>query len=114
MANGVSTLNRSFKYHRPRGVMSAGVEEANALLTVCGDNGELPAVRTTVRPLREGLKITSPNGFPSVDFDLGRVLDYTHGLWAAGFYNKTSWPGLGACLQARTATATSTTTCIAT
>jgi len=97
LANGISTLNRSFKYHRPRGVMSAGVEETNALLTVAGSNAgrndEIPIVRTTVRVLIEGQQIKSPVGFPNVDFDLGRVLDFTHKLWTAGFYNKVfKWP----------------------
>lgn len=93
LANGAATVNRSFKYHRPRGVMSAGVEETNALLTVAGSNGELPVVRTTVRALEEGHLIKSPGGFPSVNFDLGRFLDFTHSLWPAGFYNKVfKWP----------------------
>jgi len=93
MANGISTVNRSFKYHRPRGIMSAGVEETNALLTVSDGNGEAPVVRTTARALIDGHEIKSPAGFPSVDFDLGRVLDYTHRLWPAGFYNKVfKWP----------------------
>ena len=93
LANGVSTLNRSFKYHRPRGIMSAGVEETNAVLTASDGTGDIPAVRTTLRALRDGHRIKSPNGFPSVKFDFGRVLDFTHRLWPAGFYNKIfKWP----------------------
>ncbi len=93
LANGIKTVNRSFKYHRPRGIMSAGVEETNALLTACDGNGGVRVVRTTVRALLDGHRVTSPNGFPSVHFDLGRVLDYTHRLWPAGFYNKIfKWP----------------------
>ncbi len=93
LANGISTVNRSFKYHRPRGIMSAGVEETNALLTAFDGNGDVPVVRTTVRALIDGHRIKSPNGFPSVNFDLGRVLDFTHQLWTAGFYNKVmKWP----------------------
>jgi sarcosine oxidase subunit alpha len=93
LANGISTVNRSFKYHRPRGIMSAGVEETNALLTASDGNGDVPVVRTTVRALLDDHQIKSPNGFPSVNFDLGRVLDFTHRLWAAGFYNKVmKWP----------------------
>ncbi len=93
LANGIRTLNRSFKYHRPRGIMSAGVEETNALLTVSGGNGDIPVVRTTMRLLREGQQVKSPGGFPNVNFDFGRVLDFTHKLWSAGFYNKTfKWP----------------------
>ncbi len=93
LANGISTVSRSFKYHRPRGIMSAGVEETNALLTASDGNGDIPAVRTTVRALIDGHQINSPNGFPSINFDLGRVLDFTHRLWPAGFYNKVfKWP----------------------
>jgi sarcosine oxidase subunit alpha len=93
LANGISTLNRSFKYHRPRGIMSAGVEETNALLTVSDGTGDVPVVRTTLRALVDGHQIKSPSGFPSVNFDWGRVLDFTHQLWPAGFYNKVfKWP----------------------
>ncbi|MFB3079020.1 MAG: (2Fe-2S)-binding protein, partial [Lysobacterales bacterium] len=93
LANGIRTVNRSFKYHRRRGIMSAGVEETNALLTADHGNGDIPVVRTTVRALIDGHPIKSPNGFPSVNFDLGRVLDFTHRLWPAGFYNKVfKWP----------------------
>ncbi len=93
LANGIGTVNRSFKYHRPRGIMSAGVEETNALLTVTDGNGDIPVVRTTVRALLDGQQIKSASGFPSVNFDLGRVLDFTHSLWPAGFYNKVfKWP----------------------
>ncbi len=93
LANGISTVNRSFKFHRPRGIMSAGVEETNALLTAFDGSGDVPVVRTTVRALIDGQRIKSPNGFPSVNFDLGRVLDFTHRLWPAGFYNKIfKWP----------------------
>ncbi|MFT5141171.1 MAG: sarcosine oxidase subunit alpha, partial [Rhodothermales bacterium] len=93
LANGVNTLNRSFKYHRPRGVMSAGVEETNALLSVFDGNGDVPVVRATIRALIEGHQIKSPHGYPNVNFDLGRVTDFTHKLWPAGFYNKIfKWP----------------------
>jgi len=93
LANGISTVSRSFKYHRPRGVISAGVEESAALLTVADGNGAIPVVRSTLRALSEGQKISSHNCFPSVNFDIGRLLDFTHRLWPAGFYNKTfKWP----------------------
>jgi len=93
LANGISTVNRSFKYHRPRGVMSAGVEETNALLTVSDGSGDVPVVRTTIRALTDNHQIKSASGFPSVNFDLGRVLDFTHKIWTAGFYNKVfKWP----------------------
>ena len=93
LANGVGTVNRSFKFHRPRGIMSAGVEETNALLTVFDGSGDVPVVRATLRALEDNQRIKSPLGFPSVNFDLGRALDYTHRLWPVGFYNKVfKWP----------------------
>jgi len=95
LANAINKVSRSFKYHRPRGVISAGVEESAALLTVTeGDgDGDVPVVRSTLRALGEGQKINSQNCFPNVNFDVGRILDFTHRLWPAGFYNKTfKWP----------------------
>ncbi len=93
LANGISTVSRSFKYHRPRGVFSAGVEESGGLLTVTSGNGDIPIVRSTLTALAEGKIIRSQNCFPSVNFDLGRSLDFSHRLWSTGFYNKTfKWP----------------------
>jgi sarcosine oxidase subunit alpha len=93
LANGIDTVNRSFKYHRPRGIMSAGVEETNALLSAFDGSAYLPVVRTTMRALVADHQLKSPNGYPNVNFDLGRVLDFTHRLWPAGFYNKVfKWP----------------------
>jgi len=93
LANAVSNVSRSFKYHRPRGVISAGVEESAALLTVAEGNNDVPVVRSTLRALAGGQKINSQNCFPNVNFDIGRMLDFTHRLWPAGFYNKTfKWP----------------------
>ena len=93
LANGVRVVGRSFKLHRPRGIFSAGVEEPNALLGVDTGNGIIPISRATMVPLIGGLRAESQNCFPSLKFDIGRVLDYTHRLWPAGFYNKTfKWP----------------------
>jgi sarcosine oxidase subunit alpha len=93
LANGVRTISRSFKFHRPRGVLSAGVEESNALVGVDYGCGVVPIIRATRMPLIDGLRAESQNCFPSVNFDLLRVLDYTRPLWPAGFYNKVfKWP----------------------
>ncbi len=93
LANGVRITSRSFKFHRPRGVLSAGVEETNALVGVDWGRGMMPMVRATLMPLIDGLRAESQNCFPSVNFDLLRVLDYTRPLWPAGFYNKVfKWP----------------------
>ena len=93
LANGVRIVGRGMKFHRPRGVLTAGIEEPNALLGVDWGAGRNPSVRATAMPLLEGLEARSQNCFPSVSFDLGRVLDYTRGLWPAGFYYKMfKWP----------------------
>ncbi len=93
LANGVRVVARSFKFHRPRGIFSAGVEEPNAIVAV-GEGDRLePNVRATMQPLYDGLIARSQNVWPSVDFDIGRVNDFAHALLPAGFYNKTfMWP----------------------
>ena len=93
LANGVRVTGRSFKYHRPRGILAAGAEECNALVTVGQGALEEPNIRATLQPLYDGLVARSQNCWPSVRFDIGRSLDYLHFLWPAGFYNKTFiWP----------------------
>jgi sarcosine oxidase subunit alpha len=93
LANGVKVVSRSFKYHRPRGVFTAGEEEPCALVETGLGNARAPTCRAPIVPLQDGLVANSQNGWPSVNFDLGRVIDLTHGLWPAGFYNKTfKWP----------------------
>jgi len=93
LANGVHTLARSFKFHRPRGIFSCGAEEPSALVEVGEGSRTIPSARATMIELTEDLQARSQEGWPSVDFDIGRVLDLTARLWAAGFYNKTFiWP----------------------
>ncbi len=93
LASGVRTVGRSFKYHRPRGVYSAGDEEPCALVETGEGARRVPNCRATLVPLTEGLVASSQHCWPSVDFDLGRAFDFTHALWPAGFYNKTfKWP----------------------
>ena len=93
LANDIPVVGRSMKLHRPRGILSAGPEEPNALVTL-GRGAELePIVRATMFPVQEGLEVRAQNAWPSVNFDLGRMLDRTSSLWHAGFYNKTfKWP----------------------
>ena len=96
IANGVRVVGRSFKFHRPRGVMTAGIEEPNAIFRVDIGALSVPLVRATLQPLVDGLVAVTENAWPSVDFDVGRVLDVLHPLLPAGFYNKTfKWPGWG-------------------
>ncbi len=93
LANGRRVISRSFKFHRPRGIVSAGVEEFGGLLAADYGWGMQPIIRATQIPLVDGLRAETQNCFPSPSFDLLRVFDYTRSLWAAGFYNKTfKWP----------------------
>ncbi len=93
LANEVKLVGRSFKYHRPRGVMGAGSEEANALVTVGRGAAQDPNVRATVQEVFEGLEARSQNRWPSLDFDLLAVNDLAAPFLGAGFYYKTfMWP----------------------
>jgi sarcosine oxidase subunit alpha len=93
LANGVRIVGRGMKFHRPRGILSAGIEEPNALVTLGSGAGFEPNARATMIPVHEGLEVRAQNCRPSVDFDLGRIFDATSRLWPAGFYNKTFiWP----------------------
>ncbi|EKD61601.1 MAG: Sarcosine oxidase, alpha subunit family, partial [uncultured bacterium] len=93
LANGVKLLGRSFKYHRPRGVLTAGSEEPNALVEVVGATNQTPNVRATVQEIFEGLNARSQNRWPSLRFDLMAVNDLAAPFLSAGFYYKTfMWP----------------------
>lgn len=94
LANGVHLVGRSFKYHRPRGILSAGAEEPNALVTVERDAArKTPNVRATVQELYDGLAVNSQNRWPSLTFDVGAVNDLASPMFSAGFYYKTfMWP----------------------
>jgi len=94
LANGVALVGRSFKYHRPRGVVTAGSEEPNALLGVTRGPGRFePNTRATMQDVFEGLQTESQNSWPSLQFDVGAVNDLLHRFLPAGFYYKTfMWP----------------------
>ena len=94
LANGVHLVGRSFKYHRPRGIVTAGAEEPNALVTVRRDAArETPNLRATQVELYAGLEAHSQNRWPSLGFDLGRANDLLSPIFPAGFYYKTfMWP----------------------
>jgi sarcosine oxidase subunit alpha len=94
LAHGVHLTGRSFKYHRPRGVLTAGPEEPNALLDVARDAARRqPNVRATVQEVFDGAKIASQNRWPSLRFDIGAFNDLLSPFFAAGFYYKTfMWP----------------------
>ena len=93
LANGIGLMARSFKYHRPRGVLTAGSEEPNALITVGRDGATDPNVRATVQEIYEGLEARSQNAWPSLGFDVMAVNDLAAPFLGAGFYYKTfMWP----------------------
>ncbi|HUA53172.1 MAG TPA: sarcosine oxidase subunit alpha family protein [Candidatus Sulfotelmatobacter sp.] len=89
LANGIHLVGRSFKYHRPRGILSTGAEEPNALVQIGTGARTTPNVRATELALFDGLGATSQNCWPSVGFDLGRINDRIAPLIPAGFYYKT-------------------------
>jgi sarcosine oxidase subunit alpha len=90
LANGVHLLGRSFKYHRPRGVLAAGSDEPSALVTVIRDDARrTPNLRATQIELYDGLHAESQNHYPSLGFDLGAINDFLSPLLPAGFYYKT-------------------------
>jgi methylglutamate dehydrogenase subunit C len=89
LASGITLIGRSFKYHRPRGIVAAGCEEPNALVTLGEAGRTTPNVAATVVELQEGLSARRQNGTPSVDFDLMAVNSWLAPLLGAGFYYKT-------------------------
>ena len=93
LANDVRVLGRSFKYHRPRGVLTAGSEEPNALVTVGTGAGADPNTRATVQEVFDGLEARSQNRWPSLRYDVMSVNDLIAPFLSAGFYYKTfMWP----------------------
>ena len=93
LANGVQLIGRSFKYHRPRGILAAGHEEPNALVELGEGQCREPNTRATVIEARDGLVASSQNRFPSLRFDLLSVNGLLHRFLVAGFYYKTfMWP----------------------
>ena len=94
IAHGEHFVARSFKYHRPRGLLSHGSDEPNALLSVDRGAGRVdPNNRASVVEARDGLATQSQNHWPSLEFDLGAVNDLLSPVFVAGFYYKTfMWP----------------------
>jgi sarcosine oxidase subunit alpha len=93
LANGVRLVGRSFKYHRPRGILSAGSEEPNALVELRAGARREPNSRATMVELFGGLEAASQNRWPSLAFDLLSVNSLLSPVFAAGFYYKTfMWP----------------------
>jgi len=89
LANGQRVIARSFKYHRPRGIVTAGPEEPSALVEVIGVDGREPNRPATTLVLREGLEAESQNCWPSVRFDAGALNSLFARFLPPGFYYKT-------------------------
>ncbi len=92
-ANGIRVVGRSFKYHRPRGVIGLGSDEPNALVGVGSGNRQEPNLRATQVELFHGLEAKAQNAWPSVDYDIGQINGLMSRFFPAGFYYKTfMWP----------------------
>lgn len=93
LANGQRLVGRSFKYHRPRGIFSAGPEEPNALVEVGFGAYREPNTRATVTELYKGLEARSQNHHGPLSFDVMAINDRLSSFLTAGFYYKTfMWP----------------------
>ena len=94
LANGIHLVGRSFKYHRPRGILSSGSEEPNALVQIIKNKAETdPNIRATEIEIYEGLEVKSQNCWPNVEFDIGEINSLFSPILPAGFYYKTfMWP----------------------
>ncbi len=93
LANGVTLTGRSFKYHRPRGILSAGSEEPNALVELRSGARREPNTRATMIELYQGLEAQSQNRWPSFKYDLLSINGLFSPVLVAGFYYKTfMWP----------------------
>jgi len=89
LRNGIGLVGRSFKYHRPRGIMTAGIEEPNALVTIGTGGRTEPNTRATDVFVYEGLVAKSQNRWPNLSFDVGSILGLAAPILSAGFYYKT-------------------------
>ncbi|TPI54045.1 sarcosine oxidase subunit alpha [Mesorhizobium sp. B3-1-7] len=93
VANGVKLVGRSFKYHRPRGILTAGSEEPNALVELRSGARREANTKATTAELYEGLEAASQNRWPSLNFDVMSVNQLFAPIFVAGFYYKTfMWP----------------------
>jgi sarcosine oxidase subunit alpha len=104
IANDIGLVARSFKYHRPRGLVAAGEEEPNALVQLGDGAWSEPNIKATRVELYDGLVARSVNCWPSAGFDLGALADLCHALLPAGFYYKTfmgapGWPAWEALIR---------------
>src|SRR5690606_7785270 len=93
LANGVQLMGRSFKYHRPRGVVTAGASEPNALMEIGTKGRREPNTRATMQEVYAGLTAKSQNRWPCLNHDIGAINGFLSPFLSAGFYYKTfMWP----------------------
>ena len=88
LRNNIQLIGRSFKYHRPRGIYTCGIEEPNALVQILNEHNE-PNTRATIKRAYDGIKISSQNRWPSLSFDIGSINNILSPIFSAGFYYKT-------------------------
>ena len=88
LRNNIRLIGRSFKYHRPRGIYTCGIEEPNALVQILNEHNE-PNTRATVKGVYNGINISSQNRWPSLSFDIGAINNILSPIFSAGFYYKT-------------------------
>ena len=88
LSNGIYTTGRSFKYHRPRGIFSAGLEEPGTFVEILGEEGSA-CLPVTMVSIEEGLKVKSINCWPNPVYDLAQVLQLVSPIIPSGFYYKT-------------------------
>ena len=88
LRNNIRLIGRSFKYHRPRGIYTCGIEEPNALVQILNEHNE-PNTRATVKKAYDGINISSQNRWPSLSFDIGSINNILSPIFSAGFYYKT-------------------------
>ena len=88
LRNNIRLVGRSFKYHRPRGIYTCGIEEPNALVQILSEHNE-PNTRATIKRIYDGMEICSQNRWPSLKFDFGAINNILSPIFSAGFYYKT-------------------------
>ena len=88
LRNNVRLVARSFKYHRPRGIYTCGIEEPNGIVQILNEHNE-PNARATVKQIYEGIRVSSQNRWPSLNLDIGSINNLLSPMFSAGFYYKT-------------------------
>ena len=90
LRNNIRLIARSFKYHRPRGIYTCGIEEPNEIVQILSEHNE-PNTRATVKQVYDGMEIESQNRWPSLSFDLGAINNYCPQYFLLVFIIKHLW-----------------------